>query len=77
MIKENIEKKINDDKEAKERIEQHSSGNPTHQNIPIIAVAAGEQNYWISTFSNIMWNIAPVVLFASFLYIVQLVLKSS
>lgn len=36
-----------------------------------------EQNVLISTAVSLLWNLAPFILFASFLYIVQLVVKSS
>ena len=74
-----MKEKENREREAKEKLEnlsQQSSANISdYQGVP--AVGTGEQNYWISTFSSVLWNIAPFVLFASFMYIVQLVLSSS
>lgn len=45
----------------------------TSTNLPV----QEEQNVLISTAVSLLWNLAPFILFASFLYIVQLVVKSS
>ena len=36
-----------------------------------------EQNALVSTVLSLLWNIAPFVLFASFLYVVQIVVNLS
>ncbi len=74
-IQEKVENKLKHDEEVREKLEKQTVNNPTnntqHTRPPV------EQNDWLSTFSNVLWNIAPLVLFASFMYIVQLVLQSS
>lgn len=76
-IKLEIKKKEIRDKEAKEKRETLTS--PHNLNSPSLHPhhLPAAQIQRASVLSNILWNLAPFVLFASFMYIVQLVLKSS
>lgn len=79
-MREKVSKKEEQDRKLREQQENRNvmyMGQHT-----TVAAASGlppavQQNYWISKCSDVFWGVAPFVLFASFMYIVQLVLKSS
>lgn len=59
------------EREEKERLELYSEGQQLN------GKGQAEQNNILSTCISLLWNLAPFVLFASFVFIVQLVINSS
>ena len=70
-IRKKIEEKERRDDEEQDRLEALAKERRR------TVVPPGERNYWFSKFSDAALNIAPFVLFFTFAYIVQLVIKSS
>lgn len=77
-MREKISKKEQEDLKIKEQQEAYRKNIVYIGGKPAVGTAAVVQrNYWVSKCSDVFWGVAPFVLFASFMYIVQLVLKSS